>query len=347
MPSLPIQHVFVAGLFEPLHLWQRDFEFTPTAPLLINKLASLKARKSNHQDLLTSIYDVLANSYKGDNKATDQSIESHAHACYQYEIGELDISKDVLCAMPIELEAGMSDIVIGQDPVDDLTADEQRQFLQLLNGHFNQDGWEFVVSDKGNWFLLLPKNTKPNETIPIQDALGASLRGLVEGNEDIQWSQQLNELQMLLFSSQTNQQREQNRQRTISSFWLWDVNITPVSISNTSKSHLEFMVGGGYEGQVIANTYHIDWNADIAYEGSQKTGSGVYIYNDLQLLASRNDLEGWQQKLSEIEQSLVALLDNDAMHTIIYGGRALSWSSLDKNKWRFFSRRKKTLLELI
>ncbi len=260
--------------------------------------------------------------------------------------------RDVLCAAPIELEAGMSDIVIGHTTIDDLDKDECQQLAQLLNNHFSQDGWEFVFSDtkKGatRWYLLLPDNSRPDHTVPLQDALGASLRTLVEGVEDIQWSRQLNELQMLLFGSQTNQQRESNRQRSISSFWLWDVDVN----SNQSTAHaVDFIAGGGYEGQVIANAYDLRWFESLSTNTKERNqvnkGSGIYIYNDLIVPATRNDLEGWQEKLSIFEGLLADLLDNSDINTTLHSCNGYTWSVGKKSIWDFLSKRKKTLLDFI
>ncbi len=354
MASPLIQHVFIPGLFEPLDTWNKDFEFTPSAPLLVKRLSRFKKRKHAYPGLLASIYAMLGG-------CASATINSHADACYQFDFDKAVTSMDVLCAAPIELEAGMSDIVIGQHAIDDLSVEEQQQLVTLLNQHFSQDGWEFVVSNKGSnknrqprWFLLLPKNTKPTRTIPIQDALGASLRTLVEGVEDVQWSRQLNELQMLLYGSSTNQQRENNRQRTVSSFWLWDVIIDQKNSSTTSPvSSVNFVAGGGYEGQVIAKAYGLDWSEAVSASNSTLNSpqqSGIYMYDELLEPAARNDLDEWQERLSELERFLVPLLDNDSMNTIIYSCDGFYWSSEDNKVNSFLSflrRRKKTLLDFV
>ncbi|MEE9303402.1 MAG: hypothetical protein V3U84_06415 [Thiotrichaceae bacterium] len=356
-----VQHIFIPGLFEPLDVWYRDFDFTASAPLLVKRLSTFKKNKHVNAGLLASIYTLL-----GD--CADKDINSHADACYRFDFATDGADKaetmDVLCAAPIELEAGMSDIVIGHQVIDDLTVEEQQQLLTLLNKHFSQDGWEFVVSNKGNnrdndgvnkprWLLLLPKNTKPANMIPIHDALGASLRSLVEGVEDVQWSRQLNELQMLLYGSFTNQQRENNRQRTVSSFWLWDVIVEhekTIYHKKAPASSVKFIAGGGYEGQVIANAYNLEWS-EIPHTSHKPEESGIYIYDDLLGFAGRNDLDGWQDKLSELESFLVDLLDNGSTSTIIYSGNnsgdGFSWSSQKKTFLGFLRKPKKTLLDFL
>ncbi|MEE9350621.1 MAG: hypothetical protein V3U78_00045 [Thiotrichaceae bacterium] len=347
MSSSLEQHIFVPGLFEPLEVWHRDFEFTPSSPALVKQLSRSKKSKQVHSGLLASVYALLGNHSKKKNS-------SHAHACYTFDVGETS-PKDVLCAAPIELEAGMSDIVVGHSVIDDLDRNECQQLAQLLNNHFSQDGWEFVftetkVSEKNEgairWYLLLPEKTRPNNTVPLYDALGASLRTLVEGTEDVQWSRQLNELQMLLFSSSTNQQRESSRKRSISSFWLWDVDVD--SKKSSTVGTVDFIAGGGYEGQVIANAYGLEWSKLLSMNTKQQNqGSGLYIYDDLIIPASRNDLEGWQDNLSGLEVFLADLLDNSAISTTLHSCNGYSWNLKNKNVWSFLSKRKKTLLDFI
>ncbi len=345
MASLPTLHLVIPGLLTPLATWKRDYDFVPASSLLVQKLSGMKKQKSGQADWISTVYALLPPS-------SETTTVSHAENCFAFEFGQAppvtDVPGAVLCADPIELEAGMSDIMIGTTVIDDLTPREQQQLQSLLNQHFSQDGWYFRVSGQGRWFLLLPQQHKPEQTFSIELALGKSLRDLVEGTEAVQWSKQLNELQMLLYSSVTNQQREQQRQRQISSFWLWDI-VTPAYAPCSTAGDLKFIAGGGYEGQVMAHHAQVDW-MDFFDEAPDKDLTGIYIYRDLVIAARENNLAMWQEKLQQLEAFLPVLFKHSHRRVVLHTGDGVFWQQgqslwgrLTGGRWRL----KKTLLDYL
>ena len=264
-------------------------------------------------------------------KAEQVVIESKNHT----------INQTILCADPIVLEAGMSDIAVGEHLIDDLTREENQQLAKELNQHFSQDGWQFVVSELGHWYLLLPEDQRPNDTIPVEQALGQSLRNLIEGMEDVQWSRQINELQMLLYGSQVNQSRESKGLCLVSSFWMWDVNALP----NKTNLDATFIKGGDYQGEVIANQYGLDYSS---FDGDvNQQASGIYLYTGLIEPARFNNVEGWQQQLTELEKFVEDLLKNTSAIITINSCNGYSWRMGKKSFWNIFSKRKQSLMNFL
>lgn len=322
--------ILIPGLFDHLADWKRDFDFVPQAPGLVKQLAGLKKHKFTTSGYLPTLYSLVDSA-------------SYARDCYEFDFGTLpDNDNAVLCATPIQLEAGLNDIAIGSDIIDDLDTDEISTLLTELNQHFSQDGWEFVHSENGRWYLLLPETHLPEVTIPLDQALGASLRGLVEGNQELQWNRQLNEMQMLLYGSRVNQQREHERKAVINSFWLWDVDIKD---NLFGEAGFDYMVGGGYQGQVLAKKYGVSWTEFIDYDYLE--GRGLLIFDELKDLASLNELESWQEQLTELEPILLELFNTGSNDTTLYSSHGLSWSSQKSGIWNKLFQRKKSLLDLI
>ena len=335
------QHLFIPGLLDNLKIWQRDFKFAPSAPVLVKRLSLMNSGSSANTGLLASVYSLL----ESHEETSDQGVCSHARTCYQFDCPKVgdDPSEEqaILCADPIELEAGMNDIAVGHRLVDDLTNKENQLLAKELNQHFSQDGWQFIVSDAGRWYLLLPEDQKPNDTIPVEQVLGQSLRNLIEGMEDVRWSRQINELQMLLYGSQVNQSRENQRLRSISSFWMWDVNAIPNKLSIDAT----FIKGGGYQGEAIAKQYGLDY---MDFDGVvNKQVSGVYLYTGLIEPARYNNVEVWQQQLTQLEEFVENLHRNSSSSLTIDSCSGYTWCMEKKPFWKLFSKRKKSLLDFV
>lgn len=328
------RHVIIPGLFDKLEVWQADFNFLPEANSLSKTLATYKRGKTNAEGYLATLYHLLG-------EQSNNSGTGHAHNCYHFDFGTQP-EKAVLCAMPIQLDAGLNDIAIDHTAVDDLSDEEQKILLKELNNHFSQDGWEFVISDQGNWYLLLPENDLPDSTIPLELALGASLRDLLEGKEQVQWSRQLNELQMLLHASQVNRNREMLRKRPVSSLWLWNVDSTKCA---NIQNKIRFVAGGDYEGQVLAKRHQVDW-IELT-QATDNNEAGVYIVDDLIVPARMNNLEVWQEKLTLLEPFLMDLLDDEVNDTTVYSSNGYFWHSARKWSWNNLFNRKKSLLDLL
>ncbi len=338
------QHLLIPGLLDNLEIWHRDFNFTPSAPKLLKSLSAMNAvRSPSNSGMLASVYSLL------ETYGTNFPLRScsHARACYLFDFPQAEQvvikskNQAILCADPIVLEAGMSDIVVGERLIDDLTREESQQLAKELNQHFSQDGWQFVVSDLGHWYVLLPEEQRPNETIPVEQVLGQSLRNLIEGMEDVQWSRQINELQMLLYGSQVNQSRESQRLCPVSSFWMWDVNAAP------HKTNLDatFIKGGDYQGQVIANQYGLDY---ASFDGAvNQRASGVYLYTGLIEPARFNNVKLWQQQLTELEKFVEDLVQNTSAIITIDSCNGYSWCMGKKSFWNVFNKRKKSLLDVL
>lgn len=321
------QNILVPGLFDQLRCWHEDFGFMPVSRGLINKLAHYRQEKTQVRGYVETLYAIAAEG-------------SHAAHAYAYDFGDEPGEKAVLRAAPVELEAGLNDIAIGHETINDLDETEQAGLLAELNRHFSQDGWEFVCSEAGRWYLLLPPNDAPEHTEPLESALGSSLRQLVEGKHQLDWSRQLNEMQMLLYGSAVNQQREAQRKRVINSFWLWN---TQAAMANDGQQTLKFIAGGGFEAQALAKALGIEWLP----LGQHGAGQGLHIFDQLQQPAQINDPEAWQIAFDTLETVLLDLIEMSGQEITLTGTHGASWIQARPRFWKRLLPAKKSLLDLL
>ena len=355
MSSQPELHIFIPGLLDSLKIWKRDFDFIPQSTVLVDTLSACSRQRQSHNDWLTAAYQLLTDTHNGNQ-------HSHANNCMHYDFADdgLDCNEEstnhgkqsVLLAHPIGLEAGMSDIMVSGEVISDLSAEEKAQLTDQLNKHFAQDGWTFRISPQGHWYLQLPAKDKPTHTIPLQQALGNSLRALQEGTEAVSWSKQLNELQMLLYSSPVNQAREAQRKMPVSSFWLWDIDV-PQKAGETSPK-IQYIAGGGYDGKVMAQASSLPWITlrDFSRH-ADSTASAILLYPELVSAGNTNNLARWQEQLNELEQWLRPLLENKNRKILIHTCNGVTWQLSGRwaGNWLgrltrgLFTLRKKSLLD--
>ncbi len=102
-----------------------------------------------------------------------------------------------------------------------LNQQEAWQLVQEINAFLHQDGLCFEAVAPNRWYLSLP-NEPQFTTQPLRDVRGDDIRHhLPKGTERMRWQRYLNEIQMLLFQSNTNEKREQRGELPVNSVWFW------------------------------------------------------------------------------------------------------------------------------
>lgn len=102
----------------------------------------------------------------------------------------------------------------------DLTLDEASELAQLFNSHFAEEGWQVEVAHPHRWYL--PLASEPDlKTYELTDVFGRNMDlFLPDGEEGIRWHGVLNEIQMLFYSAELNERREQAGKGPVNGLWL-------------------------------------------------------------------------------------------------------------------------------
>lgn len=342
MPNKATLNIFIPQLFESLAEWHKNYQFVPKAPLLVPLLATFHPIKTSYTGMIETLYG----EFGFDSKST---YPPHAKYCYQCDFAKSP-EKQVLLATPIHLQTGMTDVSIDGLPVMDISLKEADELLELINLHFNQDDIKFERSEAGRWYVILKASDMPDKTFPVHDVLGNSLFPFLHHSKQLSWNRLLNELQMLLYSAPTNQNREVQSKREVSSFWLW----------GNEKSQQEFrpsttagsIIGGAFDGQAFAYSMDTPWYDLMPENIATKSiaTNSVIIIDELLEPMLCNDIEKWQLALTEIEKNIIQPLikhaKNNQLELIIHTCNGQRWIN---NKWynRFLKKKKKSLLDYI
>ncbi len=138
---------------------------------------------------------------------------------YELDTGE-PAPANLLRADPVHCQASRDQVIMVASSLD-LTLDEAQKMTADLNWLFAEDGWEFIAATPQRWYLRLPKRMKVKSR-PLSQVLGKDIHKLLpECEGQTTFHRSLSEIEMLLHSNFSNQQRLQHRQLPVSTLWLW------------------------------------------------------------------------------------------------------------------------------
>lgn len=130
-----------------------------------------------------------------------------------------DSSLFYMHADPVHLRADMDHAVLTSSADMAINKQESEALSLSLNRHFEEDGLCFITLDENRW-LLSSKEKINLETTPLVDAIGRNVNFILPtGKDAMRWRQILTEIQMLMFSHEVNQSREDRGQLSINSLW--------------------------------------------------------------------------------------------------------------------------------
>ncbi len=158
-------------------------------------------------------------------KEQDLPIAALTHA-YDCERGEPD-SLWMRCD-PVYLYADMDRLrLFGADMSLYLSQQEADQFVQELNTFYQQDGLEFIAAAPHRWYLRLAQRPAL-VTTALDDVIGQDIyEYMPEGEDELYWRRLANEIQMVLYQSPLNEQREAAQKMPVNGLWFWGVGALP------------------------------------------------------------------------------------------------------------------------
>ena len=129
--------------------------------------------------------------------------------------------KPVLCADPVFLQLGVSDITLIHGPALELTKDDIDELGQYLNAFFEQQQLHWRLDQDGYGVLQLD-DYPVLSTTPLSSVSGGIFTGkLPQGQDQRKWHRLGNEIQMLLHDSEFNQRRVDEGKLPINTLWFW------------------------------------------------------------------------------------------------------------------------------
>lgn len=199
-----------------------------------------------------------------------------------------------LRADPVHLQLQRDRLVLQEVA---LGADEATEFCASLNRHFSGEGLEFFAPSPQRWYVRLASEPVI-ETVPLSQAVGRDVRGLLpQGADAVRWTQLFNEIQMLLFAHELNERRETRGELPVNSVWLWGSGHAATPLPRYRDVCSDDVLAGMFAAAagVPCSGWPDQW-PDTSGDGEQ-----LLVWNGLHQALQRGDLGAWCDALQAFE----------------------------------------------
>jgi hypothetical protein len=124
-------------------------------------------------------------------------------------------------ADPVHLSPQRDQLVLSDSYALDLSPEEANQLAAEISEVYASDGWTVKAPRPSRWYVK-PSNTPKITTTPLADVVGRDIHPyLPRGPESKTWHTILNEIQIVLHTSQVNERRERAGKLPVNSLWFW------------------------------------------------------------------------------------------------------------------------------
>lgn len=284
-------HCFIPGLLGPFGS-SRAEGANPQAPHLERLLTRADRSVAPGRDYLSALYTAFG-------LPADDVVPSAAlcRLAEGFEPGQAYW----LHADPVYLRADMSRLLLFDSRSLDMEQDEAWNLGELINRHFAQDGWRLEPVAPDRWYLRLPESPRVRFH-PLQDVAGRSIHAfLPSGEEASRWHGYLNELQMLLFHADANEQRRNQGRPEVSGVWLWGGGALPVAADcdwTRVRADYPFVRG-------LAKLHQVPTISADAPDPAQ--GKELIFKPDLLPAVRDGDIAAWSTAIQQLEPWLESL----------------------------------------
>ena len=294
-----IFHLFIPSLFQHLDSWSKGFAFEVEAPYLSSLLNKNKKDFSSASDSLEhAFFKTLSVETK------ELPIAFHRH---KIQLGKSE--GGLICADPVHLEVGMKDVTLTKK-ITDLTDDEAQELILILNKHFAEDGLHFIFGSNQSWYISF-EHDETIESHSLDSMLMKNIVGKMAQSKQRNWRVVQNEIEMLLHSSDINQQREMAGLETLNSLWLWGAG-KPIDVKfEFDKIYSNNNPQSKLNGQIFADAANAQWQTipddftQLLESSDDKKEVHTVILDQLFIPALAEDLDEFQNQLSNIDNSII------------------------------------------
>ena len=281
--------------------WQALNQHLPALPALTDLLNQSRRTSPVHSDFETILGEKFG-------LTAGQRIPVAA-LTYWYDKGRPP-ARHVLRADPVFLKVDRDCLyVLGRHSLQ-VSLHEANRLAALINDLYVDLPWSLEVGNAERWYICADDDFNI-ETRCITEVFGKNIETyLPEGQAKTTWRSVINEMQMLLHTSDVNQHREAKRQLPINSLWLWGEGELPSRPPQGSET-----VGHVYSNDALCRglAHWARCAGDALPEkanewiGQEKADRCLLVFDDLRILA-REDFQAWEQKLLEVDNNWLAPL---------------------------------------
>lgn len=251
-----------------------------------------------------------------------------------------------LCADPVYLHPDRAEALLFAHEELELELDEAWQLAELINLHYQDEPWELHIGSTHRWYLRL-EQAYDIDTHALENVKGKNIFDyLPSGNDARYWQQCMNEMQMLLHSSDINQQREEKGLLPINSLWLWGYGDLPgVPPLHWQKIYSDDAVINGLG--ILSGSKVADLPDDFESTGPV-AGDVLVVMKQLKARLEQGDIFSWLDELQYLEkywfESLVEKLKStpDLRVTLLLNkDEAYQFSGKELKRWWHFRNKNK------
>lgn len=287
--------LLLPGLFGPIPSFA-SCGVELSVPLLERVLARADSKSVPGADYLTTLYALFG--YTGPAQA-DLPQGAVNYLADGGDPGDFCYMR----ADPVHLRPDRDRLLLFDSAQLAISGPEAETLAGEFNQHFAQEGIQLLAPCPGRWYLRLAQCPQMR-TRSLVDVVGHHIESFMPSGADARvWRRLSNEMQMLLFQSPINQQRESEGRLTINGIWLSGVGKVPAIAS------------GGYR-KVFAEEPAALGLAQIAGVWSAPVTEFVWpageecllVLTDLVAPILHADPYAWAEALQELEIKLAGLL---------------------------------------
>lgn len=213
-----------------------------------------------------------------------------------------------LRADPVHLLPDRDQLLLFDSSGLQLATEEAAQLVAELNALYAADGWRFEAPAPDRWYLHLPAAPRLRCT-PLPAVSGQPIgRSLPTGEDARVWHAVMNEMQMLLHSSQVNVLREDAGRPTVNGVWFWGGGAAPA----LTESHWSGVWSGDVLLRGLARLSGVEpgqvpTKAE-GWLGSLPPGDQLLELTTLAEATQSQGKTGWEQALRDVEKQWAAPL---------------------------------------
>ncbi len=348
-------HLFVPNLFWPASTFPEIYR-----DLSLSAIETLLAKSSQSENESQGVEAWLCRTF-GVEKQQDWPVASIT--LLADKTGNMEVGNGYwLRADPVHLLVESSQVVLADSTIFRISLEEARQFVDVINKHFAEDGLHpssygsgaerrgmvFLPLCSDRWYLCVAKTPVIHTHVLSEVTIKNINDFLPFGAENMLWRGILNEIQMLLHEHPLNQAREERGEPAVNSVWFWGGGVMPKLISSP-YTHV-------WSNDVFPRALALACGMDYAelpdsvgtWQQSIASGRHLVFLNSLHGKTQYGDAYGWRESLKEMEENwfspLLEALKKGEIEQIVVTttdkGRARSFSVTKSNLWKFWCVRK-------
>ena len=206
-------------------------------------------------------------------------------------------------ADPVHLAAGVNGMRLNAASALALTQHDAIILAAALEDFFREQNWKLEVPLPDRWYVRLPK-LPAITTTELDRVIGRDIQPwLPEGPDRHFWHRLSNEIQMLLYASEMNRERELRGELAVNSLWFWGAGQLPDILPRKwSTVYSDDPAAQGLAMLSGARFAELPETLQVNVSGLAATGNMLVATANRLSESIKEDFSAWLESMEELEQ---------------------------------------------